>query len=323
MDDDTLDHYLVANSFEEGPAPDLPWSHLTKPGFVLVKKAYGRYWGDFLDPTAHQVFKAIMYHMNYETGACFPSRPTVAKAVKYRGKPVSEKTISRKIHELENVGLLEIVKPVRGNGPFVNPRYRAGGRTNRYVVNYDRLAAADGDGVVADAQRTTHFFLTMNGRVSLPPDHPWIMHETPKQMKARLTLLRPGIMEPDPELFGLPEPGETIKPLKSHKHRPDVQEDAALLAQIFLEKAFEVTPRADKVPVREEKVKDLFAHLLGGTTVECTLDHLHCMIDIFFEEFPLSGRPNADLWRQFERQTARLFSLAQEELQEELSEPAA
>ncbi|MCM3920642.1 helix-turn-helix domain-containing protein [Frankia sp. AiPs1] len=317
MDEDILDQYLAANVFGEGPDPDLPWSHLNKPGHVLLKNGYERYWGQYLEPITHRIFHTIMYHQNYETGACFPSRSTLAKAVKHRGKPVSEKTVSRKIGELEGVGLLEIVRPIRRNGPFVNPRYRAGGRTNRYVINYDRLAATDEDGTPVAANITTRFFLTLGGRVHLPHGHPWIVHEDPKQMRAHLAFLRIGIVEPTPDLFDIPAPRVAIKPLKSYKHRPDIQAEAEELAQYFLVKAFDVAHRVDKVPTSESEIKDTFGRWLGATTVECTLDHIIFMIDQFFDEWTLNGRPNADIWSQFENQKARLFNLAKETLNEQ------
>ena len=148
--------------------PYVPWSHLTKEDFVFMKKKYVKYWRRHLPNHNYaNVFSELVYHVNYETGACFPSRALIASHI---GK--SEKTVQRAIKALEDHGLIEVRRlkdlPRSEDGVLV----RDGFRSNLYLIYFDRILVDDEMGlpVISDFKSA---FLTLAGRRRFPPNHSW------------------------------------------------------------------------------------------------------------------------------------------------------
>ena len=99
-----LPYLSVQGSDRNKHQPHMPWSHLTTDEFVMVKKAYTKYWYRHLkNHNQAKVFGQLIYHVNYQSGACFPSRARIAKQLY-----ISEKTVQRAIKVLEGLDLIEV-----------------------------------------------------------------------------------------------------------------------------------------------------------------------------------------------------------------------
>ncbi|ONH56215.1 hypothetical protein CcI49_27550 [Frankia sp. CcI49] len=170
-----------------GPSTELPWSHLDEDQFKRMRNEYGKYWAHYMHPTGGRVFKRLVFHVGYETGACFARRETLASKVRDKaGKPVDAKTISRYTTKYRELGIFDVVtahevvkrRDVGGRAP--SPRLKDGNRTNRYIIDLDRYALLDDEGGFrAVSSRPTDLFVTHFNEVPLPRSHPKYRHFYP------------------------------------------------------------------------------------------------------------------------------------------------
>jgi Helix-turn-helix domain len=168
------------------PQRHLPWSHLTKEEFVQCKKTYTKYWYENLSThNFARVFGELTYRVNYETGACFPSRASIAKRLR-----ISEKTVQRAIKALEDHGLIQVRRTrdlIRSEDGFLT---KGVGRSNVYTIRFDKTLYRDeNDLPIIDFDEYLEC-LTLCGRRRLPARHLWYNCEDIDD-DAKLPLLTP------------------------------------------------------------------------------------------------------------------------------------
>ncbi len=97
----------------------------------MWKKAWSKSWQPFLHPTTHALFDALLYHVNYWTGECFPGHEYLRRKLKKKCK----KTVQRHVDTLLEVGLLLDVVPhhERASSPGLYPLSHSR-RTNLYEI---------------------------------------------------------------------------------------------------------------------------------------------------------------------------------------------
>lgn len=185
------------------PQRHLPWSHLTKEEFVRCKKTYTKYWYENLSThNFARVFGELTYRVNYETGACFPSRASIAKRLR-----ISEKTVQRAIKALEDHGLIQVRRTsdlIRSQDGFLT---QGVGRSNVYTIRFEKTMYWDENGLpVIDVDEDLDC-LTLCGRRRLPPWHLWYNCETFTD-DAKLPLLAPPCPAIDAEVPAVDPPAD-------------------------------------------------------------------------------------------------------------------
>jgi Helix-turn-helix domain len=164
----------------------LPWSHLTKEEFVQAKKTYTKYWYENLSThNFARVFGELIYHVNYETGACFPSRALIAKRLY-----ISEKTVQRAIKALEVHGLIQVRRTrdlIRSEDGFLT---KGVGRSNVYTIRFDKTMWRDENDLPIIDFDWYLDCLTLDGRRRLPAQHLWYNCEDMDE-SVKLPLLAP------------------------------------------------------------------------------------------------------------------------------------
>jgi hypothetical protein len=180
------------------PQRYLPWSHLTKEEFVQAKKTYTKYWYENLSiHNFARVFGELTYRVNYETGACFPSRALIAKRLF-----ISEKTVQRAIKGLEEHGLIQVRRTgdlMRSEDGFLT---KGLGRSNVYTIRFEKTLYWDeNDLPVIDFDENLEC-LTLGGRRRLPPGHLWYNCEDFNDC-AKLPLLAPPCPAIDADLAAI------------------------------------------------------------------------------------------------------------------------
>ena len=168
------------------PLWNLPWSHLTKDEFVQAKKMYTKYWYENISThNVARVFGELTYRVNYETGACYPSRANIAKRLR-----ISEKTVQRAIKTLEDHGLIQVRRArdlIRSEDGFLT---KGVGRSNVYTIRFDKTMCRDKNGLPIIEFDWYLDCLTLYGRRRLPPQHLWYNCEDMDE-DAKLPLLTP------------------------------------------------------------------------------------------------------------------------------------
>lgn len=165
----------------EGPSIELPWSHLDEEQFKRAKNAYGHYWAGAMQPTGAQIFKRLLFYVNYETGACYARRETIAAKIRDKnGKARDVKTISRYTTKYSELGIFDVVHAEDLDAQMTSPRLRNGNRTNRYIIDLDRYVILDASRKFkAVSNRPTDRFVTLAGSAPLPGSHPNYRHFYP------------------------------------------------------------------------------------------------------------------------------------------------
>lgn len=187
-------------SMDDGPAAELPWSHLSKKEFQRAKKLYGSVWSNVLHPTGSRIFGQLLFHLSYETGACFPATETIAKKTKDKngkviGRELNRKTVSRYIAQFKEMGLIEVVN-YREVGPTPSTRTQKGNRTNRYIIDLDKIDRTENGEYRAVASRPTDYFITLGGEVPLPRTHPRYQYFYPAIGPADIPSIRENDLPP-------------------------------------------------------------------------------------------------------------------------------